>query len=250
MAPSRYSVDAAVHAAGIVVEDAALRNLYGVLKFAKDSGRGLRRALHWALSTHWGLGATFVLGWLLGLVGLGASSPMGLSQLVWLEVLIFGIPFTFAAKDFRIPESRRWSAVLRSGRAGIKWAQVVSHGLIVALMALLAGGIVYRAVPANPVRELTSQFAIMTTFVLASLMVLMRGLNDREASFWTFIRRNRWFAGGAGLSAFVALALPFTPLGGLFGSPEAAAFVALTPRWTWGVVVILSAAAWFIPHSE
>lgn len=250
IAPGRYSVDAAAHAAGIVVEDTALRNLYGVLKFAKEGGKGLRRALHWILSTHWGLGVAFVLGWLLGLLGLGASSPMGLSQLVWLEVLVFGLPFTFAAKDFRIPESRRWSAVLRSGRAGIQWDQVVSHGLIVALMALLAGGIVYRAAPANPTRELTSQFATMTTFSLASLMVLMRGLNDRETSFWTFVRRNRWFAGGVGLSAFVALVIPFTSLGGLFGSPETAAFSALTPQWIWGVVVVLSAAAWFIPHSE
>jgi Ca2+-transporting ATPase len=250
VAPSRFSVDAAVHAAGIVVEDATLGNLYQVLKFAKEAGRGLRRALHWILCTHFGLGMVFALGWLLGLVGLGAPSPLELAQLVWLELLVYAIPFTFAARDFRMPESKRWSAVLRSGRSGVKWAQVVSHGLIVALMSLFAGGILYRVVPPTQMRDLASQFATMTTFVLASLVVLMRGLSDRETSFREFVRLNRWLAGGVGVSALVAFVLPFTPIAGFFASPETAALGGLTPRLVWLAMLVFPIAAWFVPHSE
>lgn len=250
IAPARFSADAAVHEAGIVLEDATLGGLYRVLRLAKDAGRVIRRVSHWSLSVHAALGFLLAIGAVVGLFLGGPKVPLELSQLVWAELLIFGVPFSLAAVGMRFPEPTHWATANRNVPKGIAWQHVASRGLVLALMSLAAGIVVSRSVPAGPSRAAAYQAASAFVLVSSSLVLLLRDLIGRRGPGAEFAKANRWLIAGSAVSAFLAAVVPFTPIGGLFGAPGSETLAPATFRVMWVVLAALPVAAWFMPQPE
>ncbi|MDA1190802.1 MAG: HAD family hydrolase [Candidatus Poribacteria bacterium] len=250
ISPNQWSIDAAAHEAGILVDDVSLENLFGILKFAKDAGRAMRWMVHWVLATHIGMATLMALGALVGMAGFAPAAPLELPQLLFLELLVAAIPLTFAAKSMALVPTRRWLVANRNISTEIRWKQVIRHGVLLGAMALATSAFLYQYLTDKPSVALIAQYAALVTFAGSSFVFLVKGLVGTDSSPWRFVATNGWLVGGMVVSLGVAAAWIVSPLAGALGGMESAGWVSLSFSVEWLVVVALMVAAWFIPVSE
>ncbi|MBT3270880.1 cation-transporting P-type ATPase [Candidatus Poribacteria bacterium] len=252
IASRQWSVDAAAHEAGVLVEDVSLGSLYGILKFAKEAGERVRAVTQWALATHIGLATLLLLGLVLGRTDLFLPTPLELNHVLWLELLIFAAPLTFAAHALNLAPSRRWLTPGRGAAKGIRWGAVARSGIVLGLLGLAAGAYLYWSygpVPeavdiAGPVQQITG-----IAFVAASLAILLKSVLGDDTPLPTFLRLNPALLTGVVVSIAVAVVIAISPLAGLLGA-DATGVLTGARLTQWMVAPALAAVAWFLPVSD
>lgn len=252
IASSRWSVDAAAHEASILVEDVGLASLYGILKFAKEAGQRVRAVTQWALATHVGLATLLLAGLILGRAGLALPTALELNHVLWLELLIFGVPLTFAAHALNLAPSRRWLTPSREGIKGIRWGALTRSGILLGLLGAAAGAYVYWSygpVPevaaiAVPVQQVTG-----VAFLAASLAILLKSVLGDDASVPAFVRMNPSLLAGVGISIAVAALVAVSPLAGVLGAETPVAGVGAHAA-QWVIAPALAVVAWFLPVTD
>jgi Ca2+-transporting ATPase len=252
IASSRWSVDAAAHEAAILVEDVGLGSLYGILKFAKEAGERVRAVTQWAVATHIGLATLLLAGMILGWTGLSLPTALELNHVLWLELLIFGIPLAFAARALNLAPSRRWLTPSREGIKGIRWVYLAWSGVLLGLLGAAASAYLYWSFgPVPEAAKVTTQVQQITVvaFLAASLAMLLKSVLGDDTPLPAFLRLNPSLLAGIGVSIAAAVVLAASPVAGILGADASAAGEAAGAA-QWVIAPALAVVAWFLPVGD
>jgi P-type Ca2+ transporter type 2C len=252
IASRRWSVDAAANEACVLVEDVGLGSLYGILKFAKEAGERVRAVTQWALATHIGLATLVLLGLLLGRTDLFLPTSLELNHVLWLELLIFGVPLIFAASAFNLAPSRGWLTPSRGGIRGIRWPAVIRSGVVLGLLGLAAGAYLYWSygpVPESADIARSVQQVTGVAFLAASLAMLLKSVLGEDTPLLTFLRLNPALLTAIVLSLVAGVVVAVTPLASLLRVAGTGSVAGATAA-QWLVAPALAVVAWFLPVSD